>query len=153
MNKELWLVIMPALGWLLFALGGTSISDKIKGQKWIRRFILPFLWGICLFLANFAWFQVCGVALLACLMLSLGYGSYTSWKARLGVFTGYGLISAPIGLSVWNIITPIGCVILFLLSNIKLLGKPIIWKIWEGSAGALIGIQISYLLAGYGLVW
>lgn len=153
MNKELWIVILPAFGWLLFALGGTQISDKIEGQKWIRRFLLPFICGVCVFFAGFVWWQAVVVALLACLMFHLGYGSKTSWKIRLLVFAGYGIISAPIGLSFWNLITSMACAVMFLLSNTKLTAKIFVWKIVEGFFGLLIAIQISYIMAGYGLVW
>ena len=153
LNKELWIVLVPALSWLLFALGGTQISDKIEGKKWLRRFVLPFLWGLCVFFGGFFWYQAVGVAILGCLMLHLGYGSKTSWKMRLLVFAGYGLISAPIGLSWWNPITSIACAVMFLLSNTPLTSATMVWKCAEGSMGALIGITISFALAGYGLSW
>ena len=153
MNKELWLVLIPAVSWFLFSLGGTQISDTIKGQKWIRRFILPFFWGVCLFLAHFALWQALGVAIFGCFMLHLGYGSKTSWGMRLLVFSGYGLISAFIGLSWWNLITFLACGLMFLLSNTPLTSAIMVWKVCEGSMGALIGITISYIMAGYGLVW
>ena len=153
MNKELWLVIYPALGWLLFALGGTQISDKIEGKKWIRRFVLPVFWGIGVLLAGFAWFQALGVAVIACGAFHLGYGSKTRWPLKLATFSAYGLISAPIGLSVWNLNTMVGCAIMFLLSNLKPTSKMMVWKIVEGCFGALIGIQIGYLMAGYGWIW
>lgn len=153
MNKELWIVLIPAFSWLLFALGGTQISDKIEGKKWLRRFVLPFLWGICVFLGGFAWFQVLSVAILGCLMLHLGYGSKMSWGLRIATFCGYGLISALIGLSWWNLITAIGCIIMFILSNTPLTSATFVWKICEGIFGILIGIQLSYLMAGYGLIW
>lgn len=146
-------MIVPAFSWLLFALGGTQISDKIKGQKWIRRFVLPFLWGICVYFAGFQWYQAIGVAILGCLMLHLGYGSKTSWKMRLLVFAGYGLISAPVGVSYWNLITVIICSLMFLLSNTKITSIVMVWKIVEGFFGCLIGIQIAYLLSGYGLLF
>lgn len=152
-NPELWLVIYPALGWLLFALGGTQISDKIEGQKWLRRFVLPFLWGAGVFMAGFAWFQALGVAIMACGMLHLGYGSKTSWKMRLLVFAGYGLISAPIGLSAWNAITLVICALMFLLSNTPLTSAVMVWKVVEGFMGLLLGIQLGYLLAGYNWSW
>ena len=153
MNKELWIVIMPALGWLLFALGGTQISDKIEGQKWIRRFLLPVLWSLCIVLAKYAWWQALGCMILAIGFLHLGYGSKTSWPMRILTFAGYGLISAPIGLSAWNVITLAACALMFWLSNTKLTSKIFVWKICEGAFGALIGIEISYLMAGYGLIW
>ena len=46
LNKELWLVVIPALCWFLGALGGTQISDTIKGQKWLRRFLMPAILGL-----------------------------------------------------------------------------------------------------------
>lgn len=153
MNKELWLVLIPAFSWLCFALGGTQITDKIEGQKWIRRFVLPFLWGVCVFLSHFVWWQVVSVVILGCAILHQGYGSKTSWPVRLAVFAGYGLISAPLGLSAWNIITFVACASMFVLSNTKLTSAIFVWKICEGTFGALIGIQLSYLLAGYGWVW
>ena len=153
MNKELWIVIIPAFSWLLFALGGTQISDKIEGKKWLRRFVLPFLWGLCVFFGGFSWYQAVGVAILGCLMLHLGYGSKTSWKMRLLVFAGYGLISGPIGLSWWNPITSVACVLMFLLSNTPLTSATMVWKIWEGTGGCIIGIQIAYLISGNGIVW
>jgi hypothetical protein len=153
LNKEIWMVLLPAFGWLLFALGGTQISDKIAGQKWTQRFLLPAIFALCIFLARYVWWQYISVAMLACLMFHLGYGSKTSWKIRLLVFTGYGLISAPIGLSFWNLITSMACAVMFLLSNTKFTAKIFVWKIVEGFFGLLIAIQISYIMAGYGLIW
>lgn len=153
MNPELWIVAIPAFSWLLFALGGTQISDTIAGKKWLRRFVLPFLWGLCVFFAGFSWYQASAVALLGCLMLHLGYGSNSSWPKKLLIFAGYGLISAPIGVSWWNPITSIGCALMFLLSNTPLTSATMVWKIVEGAFGALIGITISFILAGYGLSW
>lgn len=153
MNKELWLVIVPAYSWLLFALGGTQISDTIPGKKWLRRFVLTALWGLCTFFAGFSYYQAIAVFALGCLMTHLGYGSKTSWKMRLLVFAGYGLISAPIGISYWNLITAVVCSLMFLLSNTKLTALVFVWKICEGAFGCLIGIQIAYKLSGYGLIF
>lgn len=146
LNKELWLVIVPAYSWFLFAFGGTQISDKIEGQKWLRRFILPLLWALSIFMAGFALWQAILVMLLGIGILHLGYGSKTSWTIRLLVFLGYALISAPIGLSWWNPITFFGCILMFLGSN-SLFSATLVWKIVEGFFGLLIGIQISYCLA------
>lgn len=153
LNPELWLVLIPAFSWLLFALGGTQISDTIKGKKWLRRFVLSFLFGLCLFLAHCALWQWLSVAIVACAMFHLGYGSKTSWTMRLLTFAGYGLISAPLGLSWWNLITSVGCAVMFLLSNTKITSAIVVWKVCEGFFGAVIGVSIAYLLAGYGLVW
>lgn len=153
MNPEMWMVIMPALGWFCFAMGGTQISDKIEGQKWIRRFLLPILWGICIFLAGCTIWQAIVCMIPAIGMFHLGYGSKTSWKMRLLTFAGYGIISTPIGLSFWNLITFGLCALLFLLSNTKITSGTFVWKVCEGMFGAAIGIQLSYLLAGNGWLW
>jgi len=96
---------------------------------------------------------VVAVAVLGCFMLHLGYGSKAKWWKKLLIFSGYGIISAPIGLSWWNPITAIACASMFLLSNTPLTSATMVWKICEGMFGALIGITISFALAGYGLNW
>ena len=153
MNPELYLIIMPALGLILFALGGTQISDTIKGQKWLRRFLLPFLWGLVVLGAGFAWFQACAVVIVSCALFHLGYGSKTPWGAKLAVFVGYGAISPPIGISTWNLITIASAICLFLLSNFKPTSGTVVHKVWETITGTVIGISLGYLLAGYGLTW
>jgi hypothetical protein len=153
LSPELWLVLIPAYSWLLFALGGTQISDTIEGQKWLRRFVLTFLWGLCAFLGGFHWYQAVGVFVLGTVMLHMGYGSRTSWPMRILVFAGYGIISAPIGLSFWNIATALICPLMFYLSNQKWATKTFVWKVCEGTFGALIGITIAFALTGYGLIW
>jgi hypothetical protein len=153
LNKELWLVLIPAYSWLLFALGGTQISDKIEGQKWLRRFVLTFLWGLCVFLGGFHWYQAVGVFVLGTVMLHMGYGDRTSWKMKWVMFAGYGIISAPIGLSFWNIATALFCPIAMYLSQTKWAKSTMVWKIWEGTVGALIGITIGFALAGHGWIW
>ena len=66
----------------------------------------------------------------------------------------YGLISIPLGISWWNPITALGFLSLFLLSNTKATANTFTWKVCEGTFGALVGIQIAYLLAGMGrLLW
>ena len=42
---------------------------------------------------------------------------------------------------------------MFWLSNTKLTSKVFVWKIVEGFFGLVIGIQISYVMSGNGLVW
>lgn len=153
MNPELWLVLIPALSAMLFAMGGTQISDKIEGQKWVRRFVLPFIWGLCVYLAHFALWQALGVMIVGCAMLHLGYGSKTPWGLKIATFAGYGAISLFIGVSWWNPIVAVGCAVMFLLSNLKLTSATVVWKCVEGIMGGLIGLSIAFLLAGNGIVW
>lgn len=153
MNKELFLVFLPGISWILFALGGTQISDKIKGWKGWRRFILPIIYfGFCLWTEVFIWqsILVMGIAIG---VYTLGYGEKTPWWRKALVGLGYGLVSIPIGLSWWNLITAVGFIVLFILSNTKLTASIVVWKVAEGMFGLLVGIQVSYLLAGYGKVW
>ena len=145
MNKELYLVFIPALAGLLFALGGSQISDTIKGQKWVRRFLLPFALLLPCVWIEFSWWQGLLVSLIACFVLHLGYGDKATWVKRALIFTGYGLISIPIGYSMWNIFTAIGCLLIMWLSRVGM-PKTFVWKVCEFSFGALIGIQVAFLL-------
>lgn len=147
MNPEIYLIIMPSLGGALFALGGTQISSTIPGMKWIRRYILPFLWAVIIGLGRFGIWQAAGVGLLACGFFHLGYGTNSPWWKKLLVFASYGLISLPLGVSWWNLITPILTSTVFFLSNWKPTSVTFVHKIWEFMAGALIGVEIGYLMA------
>ena len=162
MNPELWMVFLPAVSWLLFALGGTQISDTIHGKKWTRRFVLPFIFAVSAGIAV-SWWQGLLVGCIACAMFHQGYGIKQRWfvptklkgrwlPPRIAVFALYGLISAPIGLSLWNLVIPLWCSFAFWASNTSMgsplwLAKMFVWKFWEGMAGLLIGFSVSYLLA------
>ena len=152
MNKELYLVVIPAVSWLLFALGGTQISDKIKGQKWIRRFLLPFAYLLACVIAGFPWMGV-SIALLAMAIYHLGYGDTVPWWRKSLIGVGYALISIPLGLSVWNLVTAIAFIGLFKLSNTKWSAQMFVWKLCEGFFGLFVGIELAYLLSGKGLIW
>jgi len=152
MNPELLMVFLPGCSWILFALGGTEISSKIKGQKWIRRFLLPVIYGIiCLFFV--AWYQAILVTGMAIIGFSLGYGDSKSWLERTAVAGWYSIISLPIGLSFWNVSTGLMFLGLFWLSNNDATKEIFVHKIWEGTMGLMIGIQLAYVLIGKGWVW
>lgn len=153
MSPSLWMIFLPGISLMLFALGGEQISDTIPGQKWIRRFVLTFIYGLCVFLAGFQWWQGLAVFIVATFVFHLGYGDRASWPMKALIFAGYGLISAPIGLSWWNPITAVGCFVMMVFSNWKWLAGTFVWTAVCGLFGALIGIQISFLLAGQGLIW
>ena len=152
MNKELIMVFLPGISWILFALGGTQISDKVQGWKGWRRFILPFVYFLfCIF--NVIWWQSLLVAVIASGVYSLPYGEKLKQWQRVLVGIGYGLISISIGVSFWNLFTVVGFLGLFKLSNTKWSANVFVWKICEGFFGLLVGIQIAYLLMGYGIRW
>lgn len=128
-----------AVGGLCFSFGGT-------GWKPARRFIMPVLLGlICLF-AGFSWWQSLGLSVTLSIVLHLGYGEKSPyWKKSL-IFASYGLATLWLGFSVWQIITPIGCLLLFLGSNTKWSSNAFLWKICEFLMGSLIGITIAHLI-------
>ena len=147
------MVFIPALFWILFALGGTQISTNIGGQKWIRRYIMPALAMLFIGLCGFVWWKIILTGGLMIGVLTCGYGDSASWLKRILVGIGYGICTAAIGLSIWNIITPIMFISLFLLSNNKTTANLFIHKIIEGSWGLFIGIQLAFNLMGFGWVW
>jgi hypothetical protein len=157
LNKELWMVLVPAVSWFLFALGGTQISDKIKGQKWLRRYLLPAFWLSCVIInygLGWVWIvRAIAVFGLGVGFLIMGYGDGKSWLYRFMVGCLYGLISLPIGVSMWNAVVPAMFFVYFFLSNFKYTAKMFTWKVCEGTFGLFIGISIAYLLMGLGIVW
>jgi len=152
LNKELYMVALPAISWVLFALGGTQISDKVKGWKGWRRFILPAVYLIFCWIGA-SWWQSLITTAIAIFVYHLGYGDHTPWPKKCLVGLGYGLVSIAIGISLWNLFTAIGFIVLFILSNTKLTARTFTWKICEGFFGLLVGIQIAYLLMGLGFIW
>jgi len=153
MNNELLMVFLPGLSWILFALGGTQISDKIQGWKGWRRFILPFVYGVFCIITNVLWRKIMLVMALAGIVFSLPYGHKVTWKMKPLIALGYGLISIPIGFSIWNLFTVVGFLGLFKLSTRKPTASIFIWKICEGSFGILVGIQLAYVLMGKGTIY
>jgi hypothetical protein len=154
LNKELIMVTLPAISWFLFALGGTRIAEdnSIQGQKWIRRFLLPAVYSLyCFFLVD--WLKASMVTAIAIPTFCLGYGIGKSYLYRFLVGCGYALISLPLGISWWNLVTAVGFIVVFKLANTQLTRKMFIWKICEGIFGLTIGIQLSYSLMGKGILF
>lgn len=152
MNTELNMVLIPAVSWFLFALGGTKISETIPGWKGWRRFILPaFYLVMCIINGIMGWKAL--LATIPAFAFTFGYGQYKNWGERIMAFIGYGLIGVAIGISWWNLITVGGCALLFKLSNTKATAGLFVWKICEGFFGALCGIQLAYVLMGHGKIW
>jgi len=146
LNRELFMVFIPGISFILFALGGTQISNTISGWKGWRRIVLPIIYVISLLIALNAPYRAFYVGLIAWGAFSLGYGNGKTWLYRFMVGCTYALISIPIGFSMWNIVTVVGFITLFILSNTPLTSKYFVWKICEGGFGLLCGIQIAYLL-------
>lgn len=146
MNPEVYQIIIIILSSALFALGGTEISKTIKGQKWIRRFLLPFLVVLACFFN--------GIALWRCLVywitqtaaLHLGYGDKLPYWRKLLTAIVYMLPSLFFGFTKWQIIFPILFVVMFFLSNWKYTSNVMKWKYVEILTGVFLGITIADLL-------
>ena len=153
LNAELFMVFVPAISWMLFALGGTQISNEIPGWKGWRRFILPTVYLIACLIGGIAWWQALLVSVIAGAGYSLGYGESKTWWQRALVGLAYALITVPVGLSIWNAFTAIAFITLFWLSNTKLTANIFIWKVCEGFFGLFCGIQLAYTLMKLGVIW
>ena len=145
MNEWLMILIM-ALSGVLFAAGGTHI-EKIGGQKWIRRILLPLSLGIATYYASLKdtekgklkpW-QLLAFAFLS-VELHMGYGDSSPWWKKALVFSFYGATSLFIGFSWWVVITPVVLTLMFMASNWKPLATTVFWKAWEFLAGVLIAL-------------
>jgi len=146
MNKELFMVFIPGLSFILFALGGSQISNTIPGWKGWRRFVLPTIFIISCLIAHISILRAVSVGLIALVAFSLGYGESKTWLFRFLVGCVYAIITIPIGFSWWNAVTAVGFIALFFLSNNKWTSNMFRHKIIEGLWGALVGIQLAYLL-------
>jgi hypothetical protein len=153
MNPELMIVFIPGISAILFSLGGSQISQKLQGQKWVRRFLLPSFFLLMTLIAGFSWWQGLLVFLISCFSFHLGYGDRTKWWLKILVFALFGMISVPVGVSVWNMILVLLAPILMILSLSHLTGKVFVWKIVEASWGFLIGISLAFPLSQNGIIF
>ena len=129
MNKEWLIIIVPALSWILFAIGGT-------GFKWVRRYILPLLLGITVLISGIPLLQAAGGAIALSLALHLPYGDKVPLWGKFGVILTYPLATLFWGFSPVQVIYPF---VMFGLFWLSLKGK-ITWKICEGAFGLGLGL-------------
>lgn len=158
LNPQLWTVFLAPISSMLFVLGGTGISTTIKGQKWFRRFVLPTIYFACVWAAGFTWWQGLLVFFVSGFAFHQPYGSGAkSWWRKLLTFAMFGLPGLVIGWSWWSPVTFVGASVSFYLTTDSPWKKHIYllqgWKFFELLTGLLVGIQISYLLGGYGVSW
>jgi len=144
MNEWL-MILMMMCGGTLFAAGGTDIP-KIGGQKWLRRFVLPSVIGLLAFLSHIVWWK--------CLILTTGlmvafhlpYGERSSYFIKMLTAISFILPTLILGLSIWQIITPLNFLLMFYCSNNKYLSRFFPWKVVEFSVGVCIAITVVQLL-------
>lgn len=147
MSKELLMLMAMSISGTLFALGGTEISPKIKGQKWLRRYLLPVLLGIVAYIGGKSLQNSLYFATSLSVSLHLPYGERTPYWIKTIVFISIFSSSLWLGFTLWQIISPILVIILFKISNAKWGQNIIFWKAWEFITGSLVGITVANLLA------
>lgn len=126
---------MMSLSGALFALGGTG-NWRLAHKNW-RRIGVPVVSGFCLIVLGIKWFVSVPSSIILWAVLTLGYGERKPYWYKFLVGCSYSLPSLLVGLSWWQIITPIGFTTLFFASN-KLDDKSFVWKICEFAYGSLI---------------
>ena len=139
LNNEWLMIASMANGGILFAVGGT-------GFKWIRRFLMPFIFGfLCLF-GGFELWRCLGLWLTMSGVMHLGYGERYPYWAKFIIGCSYAATTLFLGFSWWQIITPVCFVGMFWLSNQKFSSNTFLWKIVEFMTGCLIGVTIASLI-------
>ncbi len=142
-----WLMVaVMGISGILFAAGGTDIPG-IGGQKWIRRFILPFAVSLICFFAGFAPYRCIILLVLLSASLHLGYGTKVPYWRKILTFCSYSIATLALGFSYWQILSPILITLIFWLSNQKWSSNTFVWKIAEYLIGSLIGITIAHLIS------
>ncbi len=151
MNPEHWHYIIMGISGMLFAAGGTEISQKVGGQKWLRRILLPVLLALCLKFALDVELWRCGAFLVASVgVLSLGYGDRSHWwqwdGSRYPKWFTACMIPLPtlfIGFSLWIFTYPLIFLGAFALQKYTKTS----WKIFEFVAGSWFGVCLVGALA------
>ena len=138
--QELISIVMMGLGVVLWALGGY----RWKGY---RRIVLPISLFICLYLYPLSLWQSFVSSLLLFIATTLPYGDRTPWfkfkrGSKLTTALSYSLPSLVIGLTWWQVITPVVFLTAFLFSNLHSTEKDFTWKVCEGLTGLIIMITI-----------
>jgi len=138
-DKEILMIICMTSGGLLFALGGYR-------WKWMRRFVLPVVLGGCALLAGIEWWRCLVMASLMIGALCLPYGERTPYWAKFLVGISFISPTFLLGFNVWQIITPICFIGMFVLSNTKWWSGQFQWKLVEFITGGLIGVTVAQLI-------
>ncbi len=138
--KEWLMILAMGAGGILGAIGGT-------GFKWVRRYILPLTLGLVAWKAGFKRWKCLVLALGLTVAFCLPYGERTGWAMKAVVACCYSLPTLVLGLSVWQIITPVVFMLLFWLSNTPATEVMFPWKICEFIIFSLVGITVAHLIA------
>lgn len=139
MNKEWLMISAMGLGGILGAVGGT-------GFKPARRFILPVCLGVIALLGGAIWWKAIVLCLGLMVAFCLPYGSKTPLWLKCIVACTFTLPTLILGYTIWQIITPVAFIGMFLLSNWKFSANEFAWKIVEFITFALVGVTVAQLI-------
>jgi len=145
------LILMISAG--LWAAGGTRVNDKIDGQKWLRRILLPVILSLLAYtMFHVELWRCIAFALASMVVFSLGYGDKNPWWAFKWDFIDHkpllpkwliaALIYAPtafLGLSWWLVISPAVFLLTFAASQWEPLKKEFVWITVEFLHGFMLG--------------
>ena len=124
-DEWLW-VLIPPLGWMLWAIGGT-------GWKPARRVMYPLLLSVALLSYGTVWWRCGGLGLATSAVAHLGYGSSKPvwWRWGVGLLLGLSLV--PLGVQpLLMLFTSSVFLITYWLS---LRFNSLTWKLAEGMTG------------------
>jgi len=146
-NGEIAIIIATIFGCALFALGGTEIPVLGRGYKWLRRELLPLVWGILAFTAGFEVWRCVAMAVSFDGVFRLPYGDRTPKWLKFVVFMAYPLPSLFLGLNVWQAGAGFVCFMFWALSNWKVTEKAFDWVVSCLLMGAVLGVMVGKLIA------
>ena len=135
MNKEFAYIILLPAGSLLWMLGGYR-------WKWMRRFLLPAVFCGAAVLFGVPWHYALMMAVIGCISFSLPYGEHSGWDVRVVTALSFGMVSLPLGITLWQLAAPIVFLATWVLSN----KNNWQWKICEAMTGFAVALPIAELL-------
>ena len=136
-NEELVQIAALTSGGVCFSLGG------MRGGRFVRRYALPLALSGCAWLLTGFWsWRLVAFALALSFALHLGYGERTPYWRKFLVFCLYAASTLFFGFTIWQIITPVIMMLLFIASNAMKFATEFRWKVVEFIWGVLIAATL-----------
>lgn len=144
---ELWLILLPPIGWLFWTLGGwdwvIGEGQQFRYGKVFRRILLPAAISLAHWVAGMSGWRCFGAGVLMSTVIWIaGYGEDSKLRKWLGIpgaWILYGcalsLTTLPYRHSLWNIWIMAAFPILTALSQSR---AELRWKLVEGFTGLLL---------------
>ena len=138
MGEWNYIILFP-LGAALFAIGGT-------GFKWVRRYALPVLLMLVMWINGIIWWKFLAVGVLSGIAYCLPYGDSTPWWQKSLVIASYFAVMLFLGFTWLMVICPATVIWFFWVSQQSWGTDIMTWKMWECTTGALIGATLARLI-------